>query len=66
MKAQEINIALDEVEGNLQSEGLYERPRGAGASPGFERGGGQEIFFQIWEFACREATCCAWQSHAHC
>ena len=29
-------------------------------------GGGQEIFFQIWEFACREATCCAWRSHAHC
>ena len=30
-------------------------------------GGGQEfLFFQIWEFACREATCCAWRSHAHC
>ena len=29
-------------------------------------GGGQEFFFQIWEFACREATCCAWRSHAHC
>ena len=28
-----------------------------GASPGFGRGGGQEFFFQIWEFACREATC---------
>ena len=27
----------------------------SGASPGFGRGGGQEIFFQIWEFACREA-----------
>ena len=26
-----------------------------GASPGFGRGGGQEFFFQIWEFACREA-----------
>ena len=26
-----------------------------GASPGFSRGGGQEFFFQIWEFACREA-----------
>ena len=38
-----------------------------GAFPGFGRGGGgQEIFFQIWEFACREATCCAWRSHAHC
>ena len=24
-----------------------------GASPGF--GGGAKIFFQIWEFACREA-----------
>ena len=29
-------------------------------------GGGQEFFFQIWEFACREAACCAWRSHAHC
>ena len=29
-------------------------------------GGGQEFFFQIWNFACREATCCAWRSHAHC
>ena len=30
-------------------------------------GGGPRIyFFQIWEFACREATCCAWRSHAHC
>ena len=37
-----------------------------GASPGFGRGGGQNFFFQIWEFACREATCCAWRSHAHC
>ena len=27
----------------------------AGASPGFGRGGGQEFFFQVWEFACREA-----------
>ena len=27
----------------------------AGASPGFGRGGGQEFFFQIWKFACREA-----------
>ena len=26
----------------------------AGASPGFGRGG-QEFFFQVWEFACREA-----------
>ena len=25
-----------------------------GASPGFGRGG-QDFFFQIWEFACREA-----------
>ena len=31
----------------------------AGASPGFGRGGAR-IFFQIWKFACREATCCAW------
>ena len=23
-------------------------------------GGGQEFIFQICEFACREATCCAW------
>ena len=30
-----------------------------GASPGFERGGAKNFFFQIWEFACREATCCA-------
>ena len=29
-------------------------------------GGGQDFFFQIWEFACREAPCCAWRSHAHC
>ena len=33
--------------------------------PRIWEGGGQEIFFQIWEFACREATCCAWRSHAH-
>ena len=29
-------------------------------------GGAKKFFFQIWEFACREATCCAWRSHAHC
>ena len=29
-------------------------------------GGGQEFFFQIWKFACRFATCCAWRSHALC
>ena len=29
-------------------------------------GGAKNFFFQIWEFACREATCCAWRSHAHC
>ena len=34
--------------------------------PRIWEGGGQEFFFQIWEFACREATCCAWRSHAHC
>ena len=39
---------------------------GAGASPGFGRGGGKKLFFQIWIFACREATCCAWRSHALC
>ena len=27
-----------------------------GASPGFGRGGPRIFFFQIWEFACREAT----------
>ena len=38
-----------------------------GAFPGFGRGGGpREYLFQIWEFACREATCCAWRSHALC
>ena len=37
-----------------------------GAYPGFGRGGAKNIFFEIWEFACREATCCAWRSHAHC
>ena len=31
-----------------------------GAYPGFGRGGGQEIFFQIWKFACRE------RNAAHC
>ena len=31
------------------------------------RGGGAKNFiFQIWKFACREATCCAWLSHALC
>ena len=29
-------------------------------------GGAKKFFFQILEFACREATCCAWRSHAHC
>ena len=29
-------------------------------------GGAKNFFFQIWEFECREATCCAWRSHAHC
>ena len=29
-------------------------------------GGGKKFFFQIWKFACREATCCAWRSHALC
>ena len=28
----------------------------AGASPGFGRGGGQEFFFPIWEFACRSCA----------
>ena len=28
----------------------------AGASPGFDRGGGQFFFIQIWTFACRVAT----------
>ena len=28
-------------------------------------GGPRNFFFQIWKFACREATCCAWRSHAH-
>ena len=36
-----------------------------GASPGFGRGGAR-IFFPIWKIACREATCCAWRSHALC
>ena len=27
-----------------------------GASPGFGRGGPRIFFFQIWNFACREAT----------
>ena len=27
-----------------------------GASPGFGRGGGARIFFEIWNFACRKAT----------
>ena len=35
------------------------------ASPGFGRGG-PRIFFQIWKIASREATCCAWLSHALC
>ena len=39
---------------------------GPGASPRFGRGGGQEFFFQICKFACHEATCCAWRSHALC
>ena len=30
--------------------------------PRIWQGGGQEFFFQIWKFACREATCCAWRS----
>ena len=41
-------------------------PHHTGASPGFGWGGGQEFFFQIWKFACREATCCAWLRHAQC
>ena len=32
----------------------------SGASPGFGRGGPRINFFQIWEFACGEATGCAW------
>ena len=38
----------------------------SGASPGFGRGGAKNFFFEIWKFACREATCCAWRSHALC
>ena len=34
--------------------------------PRIWEGGAKNFFFQIWEFACREATCCAWRSHAHC
>ena len=29
-------------------------------------GGGKNLFFQIWKLTCREATCCAWLSHALC
>ena len=29
-------------------------------------GGAKNFFFEIWKFACREATCCAWRSHALC
>ena len=32
--------------------------------PRIREGGSKKYFFQIWKFACREATCCAWQSHA--
>ena len=39
-----------------------QRVKTAGASPGFGRGGAKKFFFQIWEFTCREATCCAWRS----
>ena len=28
--------------------------------------GGKNYFFQIWKFACREATCCTCRSHALC
>ena len=38
----------------------------SGSSPGFGWGGARNFFFQIWKIACREATCCAWQSHALC
>ena len=32
------------------------------ASPGFgSEGGAKNFFFQICEFACREAPCCAWR-----
>ena len=34
--------------------------------PRIWEGGAKKFFFHIWEFACREATCCAWRSHAHC
>ena len=34
-------------------------PRGV---PRIWEGGAKNFFFQIWEFACREATCCAWRS----
>ena len=28
--------------------------------PRIWQGGSKEFFLQIWKFACREATCCAW------
>ena len=32
--------------------------------PRIWEGGAKKYFFQILKFACREATCCAWRSHA--
>ena len=34
--------------------------------PRIWQGGAKNFFFQIWKFACREATCCAWRSHVLC
>ena len=42
------------------------RDRAQGRPQDLGGGGAKNFFFQIWEFACREATCCAWRSHAHC
>ena len=47
--------------GNINA---LQTPSNSGASPGLGRGGPRNFYFQIWKFACRKATCCAWQSHA--
>ena len=44
---------------SLDAEGAFQ-----GRPQDLAGGGAKNFFFQIWKFACREATCCAWRSHA--
>ena len=65
-KSKTKNIMLHRDASNIMRQPKYMTTLNRGVPRIWEGGGAKNFFFQIWEFACREATCCAWRSHAHC